>query len=47
MDAATCGTAGSFLRGFDGEQKSRSIPTVSTLSFVVSKSMRCPLRERA
>ena len=35
IDAATCGTAGSFLRGFAGEQKRRSIGTVSTVSFVV------------
>jgi hypothetical protein len=42
IDAATCGTASSFRRGFAGEQKRRSVTIHSTLSFVVSKSMGVP-----
>jgi hypothetical protein len=42
IDAATCGTAGSFSRGFAGEQNNRSIATHSMLSFAVSKSMGVP-----
>jgi hypothetical protein len=30
MDAATCGTASSFQRGFVGEQNSRPMGTIST-----------------